>query len=132
MNLIKLEQHLAVSGQIDPADVAQIAAVGYKVLVNNRPDGEVPGQPRHAEIAAAAEAAGLACYYLPVNAANYPGTDLGLLRALFDDASSPVLAFCRTGTRCTNLWVSSRTADERQAAVAKALALGFDLSMANR
>lgn len=132
MNLINLEEHLAVSGQIDPSDVEHIAAAGYRVLVNNRPDGEVPGQPSHSDIAAAAEAAGMAYHYLPVNAVNYPGADLSLLRSLFDDPSRPVLAFCRTGTRCTNLWVSSREEHERDAAINRALALGFDLSMAVR
>ena len=132
MNEIKLEQHLAVSGQIDVNDVARIAAAGYRVLVNNRPDGEEPGQPPQAAIAAAAEAAGLNYYYLPVNAVNYPGPDLELLRELFDDSAHPVFAYCRTGTRCTNLWVTSRAENEREAAVKKALSLGFDLSMAAR
>ena len=53
MNIVKLSDNVAVSGQIQPEDVAAIADAGYKVLINNRPDGEEPGQPANADIAAA-------------------------------------------------------------------------------
>ncbi len=132
MRIIQLDEHLAVAGQILPEHVADIAAAGFKVLINNRPDGEEAGQPAQAEIAAAAEAAGLEYHYMPVNALNYPGPDLPAIKAHFDDVERPVLAFCRTGTRCTNLWITSRDEDEREAAMARAVALGFDISMATR
>ena len=132
MRIIQLDEHLAVAGQILPEHVADIAAAGFKVLINNRPDGEEAGQPAQAEIAAAAEAAGLEYHYMPVNAMNYPGPDLPAMKARFDDVERPVLAFCRTGTRCTNLWITSRDEDEREAAMARAVALGFDISMATR
>jgi uncharacterized protein (TIGR01244 family) len=132
MRIIQLEEHLAVAGQILPEHVADIAAAGFKVLINNRPDGEEAGQPTQAEIAAAAEVAGLEYHYMPVNAMNYPGPDLPAMKRLFDDADRPVLAFCRTGTRCTNLWISSRDPEEREQAMARAAALGFDTGMASR
>ena len=43
-----LTPKLAVASQITPADVARIAAEGYTTILNNRPDGEEPGQPRAA------------------------------------------------------------------------------------
>ena len=133
MKVIQLQEHLAVAGQIMPEHVADIAAAGFKVLINNRPDGEEAGQPSQAEISAAAEAAGLEYHYMPVNAMNYPGPDLPAMKRLFDDADDrPVLAFCRTGTRCTNLWISSRDPEEREQAMAHAAALGFDTAMASR
>jgi len=115
-----------------PEHVADIAAAGFKVLINNRPDGEEVGQPSEAEIAAAAEAAGLEYHYMPVNAMNFPGPDLSAMKRLFDDAERPALAFCRTGTRCTNLWIVSRDDDDRDAALSRAVSLGFDVAMANR
>lgn len=132
MRIIQLQEHLAVAGQILPEHVADIAGAGFKVLINNRPDGEEIGQPREAEIAAAAEAAGLEYHYMPVNAMNFPGPDLPAMKRLFDDADRPALAFCRTGTRCTNLWILSRDDDDRDAALSRAVALGFDVAMANR
>ena len=132
MKIVELTPTVAVSGQITPAEVAEIAAAGYRVLVNNRPDGEEPGQPASDDIAAAARASGLEYHYLPVNGFNFPGPGFAQMTSLLDDPERPVLAFCRTGTRCTNLWVVSRSEDERGRAAAHARALGFDLSMACR
>jgi len=132
MNAYKLTEALTVSGQISPELVPQIAEAGYKVLINNRPDGEEPGQPTSAEISAAAEAAGLEYHHFPVTAMNFPGDDIEQMADFFDDEQRPVFAFCRTGTRCTNLWVVSREVDEQDAAAAKASGIGFDLSMASR
>ncbi len=50
----------------------------------------------------------------------------------FDDEERPVYAFCRSGTRCTNLWVVTRDPDEQDEAAAVARDIGFDLSMAAR
>jgi sulfide:quinone oxidoreductase len=109
-----------------------VAAAGYRVVINNRPDGEVPGQPSSEDMRSAVEAAGMAYVYYPLNAFNYPGEDIAAMRALFDNASEPVLAFCRSGTRSTNLWISTREGAERAAALQRAQQLGFDVSMAAR
>ena len=61
-----------------------------------------------------------------------PGPDIQLMTSLLDNADEPVLAFCRTGTRCTNLWVTSRSEGEKEPAREKAKALGFDLAMSSR
>jgi len=128
----RLSDTVAVSPQISVADVPAIAAAGYKVLINNRPDGETEDQPTSAEIEAAARAAGLEYHHMPVTMMNFPGPDFEAMSDLLDDAERPVFAFCRTGTRCANLWVSSREADEQDAAVATASGNGFDLGMAHR
>lgn len=132
MNIVKLSESLGVAGQITPEDVAAIAAAGYDVIINNRPDGEVADQPDNAAIAAAAEAAGLDYYYLPVNAQDFPGRGFDQMRELLDDPGQRVLAFCRTGTRCTNLWVVSRDEADRAASVEVARQQGFELAMAGR
>lgn len=132
MQAVKLNEHVAVSGQISPQDVAELAAAGFRVLINNRPDGESPDQPSSAQIAAAAQAAGMDYHYYPLNALNYPGPDLAGVAARFDDAERPVFAFCRSGTRSTNLWISSRSPLEQGAARERARAMGFDISMSMR
>ena len=106
MNIVKLTESLAVSAQITLEDVAQIAAAGYAVLINNRPDGEESAQVPSAFIETAAEAAGMEYHHIPITAASFPGPDLEAITDLFDDPSRPVLAFCRSGTRCANLWVA--------------------------
>ena len=129
MKIVKLTESIAVSAQITPENVADIAAAGYKVLVNNRPDGEEANQPGNADIAAAAQAAGMEYHYMPITAGNFPGPDFGQMRTLLDDTARPVLAFCRSGTRCTNLWVASRDEAARDEARVQARQLGYDLGM---
>jgi len=130
MKIVKLSDSLGVAAQITPGDVAEIAAAGYRVLVNNRPDGEEATQPGGAAIAAAARSAGIEYHHMPVTAHSFPGPDFGAMVKLLDDPGRPVLAFCRSGTRCANLWVASRAATEREQAVAIARQFGFDLAMA--
>jgi uncharacterized protein (TIGR01244 family) len=132
MNIVKVSDCLAVSGQITVADVAEIAAAGYQVLINNRPDGEEIGQPSAAEIAAAAAAVGLEYHYLPVTASTFPGPHFDANADLLDDPQRPALAFCRSGTRCANVWVASKTGADRDSAAALAAQRGFDLGMADR
>lgn len=130
MNIVKLTDSFAVCAQIAPGHVPQIAAAGYRVLVNNRPDGEEPGQPANAEIEAAARASGLEYHYLPITGANFPGEDFACMCQLLSDSSRPVLAFCRSGTRCANLWVASYCGSEREQAQRLARQLGYDLGLA--
>lgn len=119
----------AVTGQIEPPDLALAAADGFKTLVNNRPDDEVPGQPKGADIRAAAEAAGL--NYVPVQftGAPPPGAVAAMAQAL-EEAPSPVLAYCRSGRRSIMAWAmaqalaGARRPDEIIALAAKA---GYDL-----
>lgn len=132
MKIVKLEDTVGVSAQIVPDNVAEIAAAGYQVLINNRPDGEEAGQPVNADIAAAAKAAGLEYHFMPVTAMNFPGPQFDQMSDLLDDPDRPVLAFCRTGTRCTNLWVASRQPEAREQAAQRARQLGYDLGMAAR
>ena len=69
---------------------------------------------------------------MPINALNFPGEEFTAMCELMADEEKPVLAFCRTGTRCANLWVASKTGEEREAAISEARQLGFDLSLATR
>ena len=115
--------------QITPQDIPNLAAQGFTAVVCNRPDGEVPGQATMDEIEAACHAADLLFVRYPVDAMNFPGPDIEGLGALFDDPGQTVLAYCRTGTRCANLWVTSQTGDGQAEAVQLAREIGFDLSL---
>lgn len=132
LHFIKLTETVAASPQVQAADMAAIAEAGYKVVINNRPDGEAMGQPSSEELRAAAEALGLEYHYYPLNAFNYPGDDLPAMGGLFDDPARPVFAFCRSGTRSTNLWINTRASAQQDAARHHAQQLGFDVSMSLR
>jgi len=129
VKIVRITPDVAVSEQIAPEDVAAIAAAGYKVLINNRPDGEAPGQPPSAAFAAAAAQHGMSYVYYPVSGMSFPGPDLAQLATAFASDRGPALAFCRSGTRSINLWLATRPTEEWPEAVRVARSLGYDLSM---
>ena len=129
MPIFQLTESLSVAAQITQQDIPNLAAQDFTVVVCNRPDGEVPGQATMDEIDAACSAAGLLFVRYPVDAMNFPGPDIEGLGVLFDDPGQSVLAYCRTGTRCANLWATSQTGDAQAAAVQTARDIGFDLSL---
>jgi uncharacterized protein (TIGR01244 family) len=95
----QLDDRTMVSGQIAPEEVAGLAAQGITVLVNNRPDGEEPGQPRASEIEAAAEQAGIAYRFVPIIRGIGPADVEVMQEALREMGEGKLLAFCRSGTR---------------------------------
>jgi uncharacterized protein (TIGR01244 family) len=88
-----------VSGQIAPNEIAGLAEQGVTVLVNNRPDGEEPGQPRASEIEEAAAAAGISYRFVPIIRGIGPADVESMQEALRETGDGKMLAFCRSGTR---------------------------------
>ena len=129
MPIFQLTESLSVAAQITQQDIPNLAAQDFTIIVCNRPDGEVPGQATMDEIEAACNATDLLFIRYPVDAMNFPGPDIEGLGVLFDDPGQSVLAYCRTGTRCANLWVTSQTGDAQAAAMQTARDIGFDLSL---
>lgn len=107
-----LTPELSVAPQIEVADVATLAAQGFRSIVCNRPDGEGADQPAHEEIARAAQAAGLRLHYLPVESGKVDDATARQFGALMDELPKPVFAYCRTGMRSATLWALSQ-ADRR-------------------
>ena len=70
-------------------------------LINNRPDGEAPGQPTDAAMAAAAQAAGLEYLWIPIVGSPTPAQADAQVQAAADGKT---LAFCRSGTRSITAW----------------------------
>jgi uncharacterized protein (TIGR01244 family) len=116
-----------VSPQIETADVARAAAAGFTTLINNRPDGEAPGQPSSEEIAAAARAAGLDYLYAPVAGRPTPATIDAVREATANEAGK-TLAFCRSGTRSIFTWALGQAeSGDREDLVRLGDAAGYDL-----
>lgn len=123
-----LTPRFAVSPQIQREDFAKAAAEGFKMVINNRPDGETPDQLSHAEAADAAEAAGLDYVFLPVAGGFPPDKVVSTLEAI-TRAKGPVLAYCRSGTRSAHLWALAQAMHGMLAEelIAKAAVQGYDL-----
>lgn len=126
-----LDDKVAVAPQIVFADIAEAAAQGVRLIVNNRPDDEEPGQPPGAEIEAAARAAGVEYRHIPVSLPGLSQEQVSAMgEALEAAGDGKVLAFCRSGTRSTYLWALARSeaGEDGEAIMAKAVAAGYDLS----
>jgi uncharacterized protein (TIGR01244 family) len=120
----------AVAPQLEPQDMPEAASLGYRLVINNRPDGEAPGQPTSLEMEQAVRAAGLDYVHIPVRGGPTPD-QVDQNRAAVDAAGGPVLAFCRSGTRSIITWsLGEALAGRRPRAELIELghAAGYDLS----
>lgn len=126
----KVTDQLSVAPQIALDDLAKAAAQGFRLVVNNRPDGEEPGQPTSAEVEVAATAAGLAYVHIPVRGSPTP-EQVEAEQQLFETEKGPVLAFCRSGTRSIITWSLGQVLAgdlSRSELVALGESAGYDLS----
>lgn len=96
-------QVLVADSPMEGPLMADAAARGVILAVNNRPDGEEPGQWTSADLEAAARAAGLDYVHIPVGTEFSEDKVAALTEALLG-AQGRVLIFCRSGTRSTYLW----------------------------
>jgi len=104
-----LTEDFSVSAQLSPDDVAAVAEAGFKSLIINRPDFEEgPAQPASADVMAAARAAGLHVEYQPVVSGAMTPEDVATFAGLLKRLPAPVLAYCRSGTRCTKLFEAAQ------------------------
>jgi uncharacterized protein (TIGR01244 family) len=128
-----LTETIEVSPQISIDQVAAAKAQGVTMIINNRPDGEDPSAPQGADIAAAAEAAGIDYVAIPVTHAGFSGPQVDAMIAALGKAEGSggkVLAYCRSGTRSTLLWSLAQAKQGRNPAELSRVAAnaGYDLS----
>ncbi len=108
-NLRAVDDTVCVAGQLTPAAMAEAAALGFRAVVNNRPDHEHgPGQPTSAEMQAAAEAAGLVYRHLPVDGGWQSPEQIAEFARLLAELPRPLLAFCRSGGRSHRLYAQAQ------------------------
>ncbi|WP_339856420.1 TIGR01244 family sulfur transferase [uncultured Nisaea sp.] len=104
MDFKKIDENYAAKGQVFPQEMSEIADLGFKTVINNRPDGEEMGQPVGDDLKAAAEAAGLSYVSIPISLPTLTPELVAEHHAAMEAAGGPVFAFCRSGTRSTILW----------------------------
>ncbi|WP_134725911.1 TIGR01244 family sulfur transferase [Paracoccus luteus] len=129
MDLRQLTPDLAVSPQIEVADVAALAQAGFRVLIDNRPDAEIGPDLASARMAEAAAASGLTFHYLPFQPAGISPDLIQGFDAAVGDARGPVIAYCRSGTRCATLWALTQAGRQpAETILATAAGAGYDLA----
>ncbi len=106
-----LTPDVCVAPQMTPEAMADLAALGFKAVINNRPDFEEgPQQPTSVQIEAAARAAGLEYAYLPVQPAFQSPQEIARMAELLAALPRPLVAFCRSGARSTKLFAAASAA----------------------
>ena len=131
VKIVLLEPEVAVAPQLMEADFAEVAAHGFRSVVDNRPDGEAPDQLPHEQAAMAARRHGLHFRYQPVKNVNISDDEaVEAFAQAMEELPAPILFYCRTGTRCTTLWTQAAAGrlgiDQ---ALATARAAGYDLEV---
>lgn len=128
--IVRLDDTVFVAGQIAPSDIADIAAHGIKLVINNRPDGEDPvSQPAAAELEQEAARHGLRFVNIQFASAHIAPDHTARLAEILKTEQEPMLIFCRTGTRSTMLWAAAQIALGRnqEETMSKAAQAGYDL-----
>jgi uncharacterized protein (TIGR01244 family) len=97
---------LAVSPQPNKDDIKQLAKQGFRTIINNRPEGEEPGQLSPAEEKVEAEQQGLSYVHIPMTLATVTASDVEAFRRAVQESPQPVLAHCKGGTRSYLLWAA--------------------------
>lgn len=117
-----------VSPQIAAEDLQTLAEAGFKAVICNRPDAEVPPSHQAEAIRVAAEAAGLRFEELPLTHQTMTTENIAKQRELAEICDGPVLAYCASGTRCSIVWALGHAGDMTPDTIlSKTAAAGYQL-----
>jgi uncharacterized protein (TIGR01244 family) len=130
MSMIKLTTGMFVAPQISVDAIADAAALGVTLVVNNRPEHESDDQTPGAEIEAAARAAGMDYVAIPVTHSGFSEPQVKAMADALEGAKGGVLAYCRSGTRSTLLWALAEASQggDPDALTNMAAKAGYDVS----
>ncbi len=107
MNILinQKNENFSFCGQITPADIEHIKLLGFKTIINNRPDNEGgEQQPKSCALKAIAEDAGLSYAYIPLIPSNMTEQNISQYQAVINSSPMPILGFCRTGNRAVTIY----------------------------
>ena len=92
MDIRVVNKNFAVAPQIAVDDITAIKELGYVAVINNRPDGEVEGQPLTNDIKSKALEAGLEYYDLPILSGTLPPEAIAATKSLLREINGPAFA----------------------------------------
>ncbi|MDZ4135677.1 MAG: TIGR01244 family sulfur transferase [Paracoccaceae bacterium] len=104
MEIRALTTTYAVSPQITPDDLAAVKSAGYVMVIDNRPDAEIPADLHTDPMRRAAQAAGLTFVANPVIGGQLTMQNVAAQAEAIAQATGPVLAYCASGNRSSIVW----------------------------
>ncbi len=104
VQITKKSEEFSISPQLNLEEISEVAKLGFKTIINNRPDGEGgASQPTSEQIRLAAEKLGLAYFYIPVIPSNIQAEQIKVFSLAYANAAKPILGFCKTGNRASRM-----------------------------
>ena len=102
-----MTDNLMIYKQIYPSQCAKLAQLGYRSVINIRPDDEQVSQPTSLDLASASEQANLAYEYLPFDDERLSTLTVEQFARFYHACPKPILMFCGTGARAKLLYQSA-------------------------
>ncbi len=104
LEITKKSEDYSVSPQLNLEGIAEVAKLGFKTIINNRPDGEGgANQPTSQQIQLAAEKLGIAYFHIPVIPNNIQANQVEAFSKAYTNTAKPILGFCKTGNRAARM-----------------------------
>ncbi|MFT6932726.1 MAG: hypothetical protein ACJAXT_001424 [Paracoccaceae bacterium] len=128
MELRQISANYAVAPQLDPADMAVLAADGVTTIICNRPDTENPPSHQAVQLQTAAEAAGLIFIFNPVIGSAMTMENVEEQSEVLLSSDGPIVAYCASGNRSAVMWALANAGDmETDQILAATAAAGYPL-----
>ena len=109
-------------------DMEFLLKKGFKKIICNRPDFEVPPNIQSNVIAKSALEIGISFEYHPLTFENMYAENIEKQMAFIEQSESPVLAYCTSGTRSAAIWALGQTGKMSRDEILKTtLASGYNL-----
>ncbi|MFD2054159.1 TIGR01244 family sulfur transferase [Mesorhizobium calcicola] len=127
----QISERLHVRPQMTAEDIRRARSQGFAAIINNRPDGEEPGQPTAAANRSVAEGEQLRYSHIPVASGQIGIDQVRAFQEAISQADGPVLAHCKTGTRSATLYAIGEVLDgrmEKDDVIPFGQSAGLDLS----
>ena len=128
MQISNIYELYYVSPQITLMDMEFLLKKGFKKIICNRPDFEVPPNIQSNVIAKSALEIGISFEYHPLTFENMYAENIEKQMAFIEESESPVLAYCTSGTRSAAIWALGQTGKMSRGEILKTtLAGGYNL-----
>jgi len=98
---------LTIYKQIYPSQCIKIAELGYRSVLNIRPDAESEKQPNSCDFVTATDKANLTYHHLPFDDERLSMTTVEQFAKFYHSMPKPILMFCGTGARAKLLYQSA-------------------------
>lgn len=113
MNITPIDTDFSITQQIQHTDLEALAGLGFKTVINNRPDHEQAGQPQSKDLEKAAKKVGIDYHHIPIIPGKATAEDVSKFSKAIAASEGNVLAFCKSGMRAKSLYSACQPAQQK-------------------